>query len=675
MDAAEHKEQSKLIIPIIENGSSPTSTSPTNISPTASRNKLSSVPKEPSKLRFSFQPEGTSAPSTPTFKPAVLPAPSPGLPKSDFKFEPPSSNFNFSFKANDVSPTGSPKPQEQAKNVKVKDKDTIVDDIKAKVRAMTPSSLPTFVMTSSATSILPSSVVARVHRRVNDLPVSSLPNFELSSGTSTSSTPFNSSTSSNSTTPFNSSTSSKSSTPFSFGFDPANPKPKPFPFGSGGSPFNVVGNNSSPGIFGVNSTPTPPVLEAADMKKNVESGVPVVKAFDFAAGGMKTPPNNSGSGPSKSSTSFSFGFDPANPKPKLFPFGAGSSPPNVGKNNSPQSPGIFGVNSTPTPPVFEATDMKKEVESDGPVFKGFGFAAGGMKTPSNNPESGPSKSSTPFSFGFDPSNSKPKPFTFGPSVIPLNVVGGNNSSPGVFGMNNTPTPPILEATDAKKNVESDVPVFKGFDFAAGGRKTPSNNPESVPSKSSTPFSFGFDPSNSKPKPFTFGSGVSPPNVVGGNNSTSQLFGIFGANNNPTPPVLEATDAKKIVESGVPVFKGFDFAAAGMKAPSNNPGIWICSLCALSNPSSALKCETCDTPAISTSAAAAVAEASPSAPSLTPPQSGPPAVPVVKAFDFAAAGMKAPTVNSGTWICSLCALTNPMSANQCETCETTRVSFS
>ncbi|KAF8817485.1 hypothetical protein BYT27DRAFT_7199016 [Phlegmacium glaucopus] len=324
MDATEQKEktkeQPKLIIPTNENGS-PTynpSTSPTNaISPTASRSKLSSAPKEPSKLRFSFQPEGTPVPSSP--KITALPAPSPpGLQKSEFKFEPPSSNFSFTFKPTDLSPGGSIKPQEQAKKAKVKDASD--EGIKAKARTMTASSLPTFVMTSSATSVLPSSAdLTALHRRVKGLPVSSLPSFELSSG--------------------------------------------------------------------------------------------------------------------------------------------------------------------------------------------------------------PSKSGTPFSF--NPSTSKP------PAITP-----------------------------------------------------------------------------------------------------------------------------------------FGFAAAGMNPPSNNPGTWICSLCSLSNPSSALKCQICDHPATSTSSSGGAA-----APAAPAPPPAPPAVPAIKAFDFGAAGMKAPSVPPGTWICSLCALTNPMSANQCETCETARTFYS
>jgi Zn-finger in Ran binding protein and others len=47
-----------------------------------------------------------------------------------------------------------------------------------------------------------------------------------------------------------------------------------------------------------------------------------------------------------------------------------------------------------------------------------------------------------------------------------------------------------------------------------------------------------------------------------------------------------------------------------------------------------------------------------------------AAPVTKGFDWAAAGLKAPSA-AGTWICSLCMLSNPATANKCTVCETLR----
>jgi len=47
-----------------------------------------------------------------------------------------------------------------------------------------------------------------------------------------------------------------------------------------------------------------------------------------------------------------------------------------------------------------------------------------------------------------------------------------------------------------------------------------------------------------------------------------------------------------------------------------------------------------------------------------------ATPVTKGFDWAAAGLKAPSA-ADTWTCSLCMLSNPATANKCTVCETLR----
>lgn len=54
-----------------------------------------------------------------------------------------------------------------------------------------------------------------------------------------------------------------------------------------------------------------------------------------------------------------------------------------------------------------------------------------------------------------------------------------------------------------------------------------------------------------------------------------------------------------------------------------------------------------------------------------PASSPPAAPTVKAFDWAAAGMQAPSAPGGTWVCSTCMLSNPTTTNKCTVCDTSR----
>ncbi|KAG6856263.1 hypothetical protein H0H87_006019 [Tephrocybe sp. NHM501043] len=108
------------------------------------------------------------------------------------------------------------------------------------------------------------------------------------------------------------------------------------------------------------------------------------------------------------------------------------------------------------------------------------------------------------------------------------------------------------------------------------------------------------------------------------------------------------------------FVPFNWAAVGTKPPVADGSTWICSLCTLSNPQSATEeCEFCETRRDR---------------KVIVPPSAPPVVattPAVQAFNWAAAGMKAPTAGDN-WTCSLCQLSNPASATEkCNTCENPR----
>ncbi|KAH9935061.1 hypothetical protein B0H21DRAFT_699261 [Amylocystis lapponica] len=103
---------------------------------------------------------------------------------------------------------------------------------------------------------------------------------------------------------------------------------------------------------------------------------------------------------------------------------------------------------------------------------------------------------------------------------------------------------------------------------------------------------------------------------------------------------------------VPTTAGFNWAAAGMKAPAKSAGgTWKCGECMLDNPASATeKCTVCD--------ARRADSLKPAAPAT---------------FNWAAAGMAQPKKPEGeTWTCSTCMLTNPASATtKCSVCETPR----
>lgn len=150
-------------------------------------------------------------------------------------------------------------------------------------------------------------------------------------------------------------------------------------------------------------------------------------------------------------------------------------------------------------------------------------------------------------------------------------------------------------------------------------------------------------------------------------------------------------------------KAFDWSAAGIKKPDAAGVQWTCSTCMLQNPDSAKeKCTVCEAPrpgaapkeapkAFDWAAAGMKAQPAPSAGSWTcaecmlqnpdsatdkctvceaPRPDAKPAAPAAKGFDWAAAGMKQPTAVSG-WACKVCMLQNPADAKKCTVCDEPR----
>lgn len=219
--------------------------------------KPSSVPREPSKLRFSFQAESSSGSSTPVSKPAPLPAPSSedqAAPSTPVAAAPPppsiqaiSNGFSFSFKS--PSPSATP-PQEKKTDPTVSEtkKAPDVDVVKVHVRAIDIKALPIFVFSAETATF--SSVLEHVNAReaAQAVQLSSLPPFS-----------------------FNSPTKS-----FSFGFDPANPKPA-LPINESPSLFKPFARIKTPpsNIFGTIPSTSTVAGKPAD--------------FNFSAAGMKHP--------------------------------------------------------------------------------------------------------------------------------------------------------------------------------------------------------------------------------------------------------------------------------------------------------------------------------------------------------------------------------------------------
>lgn len=115
---------------------------------------------------------------------------------------------------------------------------------------------------------------------------------------------------------------------------------------------------------------------------------------------------------------------------------------------------------------------------------------------------------------------------------------------------------------------------------------------------------------------------------------------------PSPPKFD-----------LPPVKAFDFAAAGMKVEVKKD-VWTCSICSVTNKNSVVQCIACESPAPS---------AGPASKPVETPRPSMLAAPVVKGFDFAAAGFKMPTPNKDTWTCAECTLSNPSSASTCGPC--------
>ncbi|PCH33317.1 hypothetical protein WOLCODRAFT_147414 [Wolfiporia cocos MD-104 SS10] len=132
-------------------------------------------------------------------------------------------------------------------------------------------------------------------------------------------------------------------------------------------------------------------------------------------------------------------------------------------------------------------------------------------------------------------------------------------------------------------------------------------------------------------------------------------------------------------SSVPVhtLPAYDFVkpmVSSSAVPLGKQPEWICGLCQLRSPDSAVKCIVCEAPRPNSPSPASPSLASsslssapsvPSAPSPAPSALSPP--PLVSGFNWAATGLALPSAPSD-WECSICMVRNKSSAQQCITCE-------
>ncbi|TFY74301.1 hypothetical protein EWM64_g9711 [Hericium alpestre] len=118
-----------------------------------------------------------------------------------------------------------------------------------------------------------------------------------------------------------------------------------------------------------------------------------------------------------------------------------------------------------------------------------------------------------------------------------------------------------------------------------------------------------------------------------------------------PTFTLSFDAKSTATASASKSTGFDWAAAGMKPPSQGTDGWTCSVCMVKSPESAAKCIACEEP-------------KPGAKPKPKPSTA------SAGFNWEAAGMK-PKAAGGTWTCSECMLQNSTSVQKCTVCDAAR----
>ena len=116
----------------------------------------------------------------------------------------------------------------------------------------------------------------------------------------------------------------------------------------------------------------------------------------------------------------------------------------------------------------------------------------------------------------------------------------------------------------------------------------------------------------------------------------------------------------------PASTGFNWEAAGMKAPMKAPDSWKCPVCMINNSSAKTKCGACEEPRPESAATKGTTTTAPAGIS----GSSKPAAPTA-GFNWSAAGLKAPTKAPGTWKCNVCMVNNDITKTKCAACEEPR----
>jgi len=284
-------------------------------------------------------------------------------------------------------------------------------------------------------------------------------------------------------------------------------------------------------------------------------------------------------------------------------------------------------------------------------------------------------------------------FTFGGASAASTITFGKPAA-----SSETKSTTTSESKDTK-------PASTGFDWAAAGMKKPTlaadewkcsvcdaknknTDAKCVCCEEPNPNKTASDKPKDAPK-FTFGGASAASTITFGKPAVSS--------ETKSTTTSESKDAK-------PAATGFDWAAAGMKKPTLAADEWKCSVCDAKNKNTDAKCVCCEEPNPNktasdkpkdtskftfggASAASTITFGKPIASSETKTTTitfGKPAAsaetkttttteskdtkPAATGFDWAAAGMKKPTLAADEWKCSVCDAKNKSTDDKCVCCE-------
>ena len=397
---------------------------------------------------------------------------------------------------------------------------------------------------------------------------------------------------------------------------------------------------------------------------------------------------------------------------------------------------------------FGSSTTTKTSNIPPPPTGGFNYAAAGMKIPTepegtwecevcmvkNKPDAKQCiacETDKPGTEKEDDKNDKKPSITFG-NANKTGISFGANSSSSTFDTSKFPSFSSFTKkveTSETSSINTTTPSSKvptSFNYAAAGMKTPTepegtwecevcmvkNKPDAkqcIACETDKPGTEKEDDKKGKKPSITFGNsnGIS----FGANSSSSTFdtskFPSFGdfTKKTESSTTTSTTTTTTIPSSNAPT--SFNYAAAGMKVPTEPEGTWECEVCMVKNKPDATQCAACeaDKPGTEKSkedtkssftfggsnitfggesnksnvtfgngssgfsfgtsttknqeAPTSSATTSSTSVSANPPTS----------FNYAAAGMKAPTEPEGTWECEVCMVKNKPDATQCIACET------